>query len=321
MDNGTLPYPAMRPATDFAAHETPAVAAAASRTGRKPVREGGKRHAPALNALATCLLLLISLCSAQVALASPVNSVEKLRAVYSLDEGVAESDGRLIRRKLLRLLSRSDVRLFLKVIQTAEGGQPNLMVGGCRARSLKQHPALVLPMWCRYPVKGWGFSTASGNYQITLENWEKIAPFLGLRDFSEASQALAALELIRRGGGAARAYTTKGLVIKQRIQGGFLRLLRGDVNRALCMATWDWASSSCSILPANHKMVYARLADEIRKSRVSRLPARRGGNVERLQDARQKVKAPLASSARAGKAEPSQKKGSKANCFAGRGKE
>jgi muramidase (phage lysozyme) len=299
----------------------PDKATANSRPGRKPGREGGGRPAPALTALAACLFLFTSLCGARVAHAGPRDSVEKLRAAYALDESLDESDGRLIRRKLLRLLSRADVRLFLKVIQTAEGGEPDLMVGGCRARNLKQHPALVLLQSCWFAVKGWGFSSAAGNYQITISNWKVLASFLELRDFSETSQALAALELIRRGGGAARAYTPKGMALKQRIQGGFLKLLRGDVGGALCMSTHDWASSSCSTLPAGYKVVYARLADEIRKSKADRLHARQGKNGKGPQSARQKVKAPLRSPGRAAEADHSRKRATKADRSGARGKE
>lgn len=319
MGNRKFQHTPLLPATGYEVLLAPT--AANSRPGRKPGREGGRLPAPSLTALATVLFLLISLCGARVAHASTSKGVEKLRAVYSLDESLRESNGRLIRRRLLRLLSKSEVKLFLKVIQIAEGGEPNLMVGGCRAPNLKQHPALVLPRSCLYPVKGWGYSSASGNYQITLSNWEQIAPFLGLRDFSETNQALAALELIRRGGGAAAAHTEKGLALKQRIQSGFLKLLQGEVNRALCMATYDWASSSCSTLPANYKIVYARRADEIRKKEAAELlQARRGEKGERLQGTREKVKASLKSSGHAGKAEPTRRKGTKANCFAARSK-
>jgi muramidase (phage lysozyme) len=193
-------------------------------------------------------------------------STEVLTEQYSLDESPDESDGALIRRKLSRLLARADVRLFLAVIKKAEGGEPNLMVGGCRATTLKLHPALTLPHRCRFYVPGWGYSTASGNYQITYSNWKELAPFLGLEDFSETSQALVALELIRRGGGAADADTPRGLAMKRRIQEGFLNLLRGNVKSALCLASYDWASSICSPFPASYKIDYAKLAEEVHQS-------------------------------------------------------
>jgi muramidase (phage lysozyme) len=311
MEDRTFPYLTLPPAMDFAAPEALANADA-SPPGRKPRGAGACQPTLALTTLATGLFLLISLCGAKAALANSGPRVEKLRAAYALDESVEESDGRLIRRKLSELLLRREVRFFLKVIQTAEGGEPDLMVGGCRAPNLKQHPALVLPKSCQYIVSGWGPSTASGNYQITLTNWKKIAPFLRLRDFSETSQALAALELIRRGGGAAAAYTRDGLALKQRIQRGFLKLLWGDVDGALCLATYDWATSSCSTLPANNKIVYARLAGNIRKSEATRRRGRRGALAVRAQGAREKLKAAPKSSARTGQAGPARGKGSRA---------
>ena len=119
---------------------------------------------------------------------------------------------------------------------------------------------------CRFYVPGWGYSTASGNYHITYSNWKEIASFLGLEDFSETSQALAALELIRRGGGAAGADSPSGLAVKRRIQEGFLKLLRGNVKSALCLASYDWASSTCSPFPASYKTDYAKLSERVRKS-------------------------------------------------------
>lgn len=241
--------------------------ASGSRTHRVREPEGGR-----MILRATVLVLSVCLMSSAVAARGVVAKAkariltEVLTEQYSLNESLDESDGALIRRKLSRLLARADVRLFLAVIKKAEGGEPNLMVGGCRATTLKLHPALTLPRRCRYYVPGWGFSTASGNYQITYSNWKEIAPFLGLDDFSETSQALVALELIRRGGGAADADTPRGLAMKRRIQEGFLKLLHGNVKSALCLASYDWASSTCSPFPASYKTDYAKLAEDVRKS-------------------------------------------------------
>ncbi|MBV8855465.1 MAG: hypothetical protein JOZ02_00755 [Acidobacteria bacterium] len=283
MENETLPSNLLQPTTVGTA---PSAADANSSTGREPVLGGAGRRGRTRALTATCVFLLVGICGARGALAKPGDKVERLRAAYALDESVEESDGELMRRKLYRLLSRDDVRLFLKVIQTAEAGEPDLMVGGCRAPNLKKHPALSLPYSCRYPVKGLGRSSASGNYQLTLQNWQKIAPFLGLRDFSETNQALATLELIRRGGGAAEAYTEKGFAMKRRIQGGFLKLLSGDIDSALCMSTQDWASSSCSTLPAPSRVVYASLAADIRKREAPRTRARRVETEARVQHER-----------------------------------
>lgn len=207
------------------------------------------------------------------AAAKRIALMERLSRQYQLDRDVEDVDAAKMRRLLLKLVSRHDVRHFLAVIREAEAGEPNIMVGGCRAPSLKLHPALTLPRSCRYCFRMGGqrvCSSASGNFQITKTNWFKIAPFLGVRSFSETNQALVALELIRRGGGAAGATTPRGLALKHRIQRGFLHLLAGNTNFALCLATHDWASSSCSSLPAITKVVYAELSDEMKKKQAAR---------------------------------------------------
>lgn len=245
------------------------VSAINSRSRRKHGRErgGARRRTRFVLALTACLL--VSLCGAHIGFAKSSVKVKKLNSRYLLNKEVKGVDGKQIRRNLLGLLPKRDVKLFLDVIQKAEGGKPNLMVGGCRAKSLKQHPGLTLPRKCQFRIwlnGRWRYSTASGNYQITLSNWKQLAPFLGLQDFSEESQALAALELIRRGGGAAGAKTQKGIALKRRIQTGFRHLLQGDVNSALCLATYDWASSTCSPFPGR-KINYVRLAQTFRKGK------------------------------------------------------
>lgn len=250
------------------------LAAINSRSRRKPERGWWSYLKWLAFTLALSAGLSLSPASARVKRAKTKDRTGGIVAQYSINKSPAESDGAEIQRKLLKLLSMPDIRLFLYVIKRAEGGGPGLMVGGCRARSLKQHPALTLPKTCRYWVPGWGFSTASGNYQITYSNWKELAPFLGLGDFSEISQALAALELIRRGGGAAQASTPKGLAVKRRIQSGFVELLRGNLKSALCLATYDWASSTCSPLPASFKLNYAKLADSVGRGRKA--PHRKG---------------------------------------------
>lgn len=224
----------------------------------------------------TCICLMIAV-SCQVTFAKPKPrhrqpKVKRTKRIpredvtvrYSLNKRVRESNGPHLRQNLQTLLPRKHVQQFLGAIKKAEGGKPNIMVGGCLARTLRQHPALTLPRRCRFWLRLNGrrtFSTASGNYQLTFSNWKRIAPFLGLRSFSENNQALAALELIRRGGGAAEAQTPRGRSLKRRIQTGFVHLLNGNLKEALCLATYDWASSSCSPLPAGYKVNYAKLVN------------------------------------------------------------
>lgn len=258
-----------------------------SRNYREPEFEAFLSCCKSLDALGPkCIMLLTSAClvmclCVQTNFAKPRHRIPKgvnaedrkrrpsetnLTKQYSLDQKVSDADGYQIRQRLQRIVTRPAVRLFLGVIKKAEAGQPNLMVGGCRAANLRQHPADTLPKRCRYPLRINGhrsFSTASGNYQLTRSNWKRIAPFLGLRNFSENNQAIAALELIRRGGGAAGAATHRAITLKKRIQTGFTELLKGNVKKALCLATYDWASSRCSSLPAGHKVDYTRLLGSV----------------------------------------------------------
>lgn len=247
--------------------------------------------------LVTCVCLIMAM-SCTVSFAKPRRkpnvtrsnrtvrvSREDLIKRYSLNQSVRDSNGPKLRQHLQAILSRGDVKRFLAVIKKAEGGKPRIMVGGCQARTLRQHPALTLPKRCRFSIRVNGrrtFSTASGNYQITYSNWKRIAPFLGLQSFSENDQALAALELIRRGGGAAEARTSRGIALKRRIQTGFLYLLKGRLSKALCFATFDWASSSCSSLPAGYKLNYAGLLNSTTKSKAKFRSAKaRPGRVRR----------------------------------------
>ncbi len=234
-----------------------------------------KKHHPAKAAAKTAAKP-----SAKAA-AKMTSLMERLSTQYQLDTNVKEVDGQKMRRLFLKLLKRPDVRHFLAVIRAAEGGEPNIMVGGCRARSLRRHLALTLPRSCWYCFRMHGrrvCSTASGNFQITKTNWFEIAPFLGVSRFSETEQSLVALELIRRGGGAAGARTPSGLALKRRIQRGFLHLLVSDVNSALCLATQDWASSACSTLPAKTKVDYVELSGEMKKQSAREKRACRSDN-------------------------------------------
>lgn len=208
------------------------------------------------NSLIAMGLLIILTFSVSLASGKQRRKVRSINERFALDQRLSETNGAKIKAELAALLKRQDVQLFLAVIQKAEAGEPNIMVGGCRAKTLKFHPAYTLPKRCWYWLRyrgDWVYSTASGNYQITLSNWKELAKFLGLRDFSVRSQQLAALELIRRGGGAR----------SQRTQTGFVKLVQGNLNAALCVGTVDWASSWCSPLPANHKFKLTELVPTV----------------------------------------------------------
>jgi muramidase (phage lysozyme) len=181
---------------------------------------------------------------------------------FFLNKPVAEfteSGRRKIRGELEILRRRKTTQQFLSIIRIAEAGEPNIMVGdkpGCRVGNLKKHPGEVLPKRCFYyfyDKKGkLQFSTASGNYQITRQNFRVLAPFLDLRDFEVDSQQLAALELVRRGGRKPKQ------VIK-----GFEALVRGDVKKAVELGAVDWASIPGSDLPGKKRKDFKQIVQNV----------------------------------------------------------
>jgi muramidase (phage lysozyme) len=197
-------------------------------------------------------------------------SAANLRAKFFLDKPLKKftpTDRGLVLARIETLRKKPVTQRFLDTIQRAEDGGPGVMVGRryrifrnvCRVPNLKKHPGEVLPYKCFYrPRKGGRYSTASGNYQITRQNWRELAPFLALSDFSPANQQRAALELMRRGGGAR----------SQRVKQGFLALEKGRINSAIVLGTQDWASSTHSTLPGR-KMDYRPIAEKIRAGKIS----------------------------------------------------
>lgn len=181
---------------------------------------------------------------------------------FLLNKPVAEfteADKRKIRRELEILRRRKTTQQFLSIIRLAEAGEPNIMVGdkpGCRVASLKKHPGEVLPKRCFYyfyDKKGkLQFSTASGNYQITRQNFRIFAPFLNLRDFEVSSQQLAALELVRRGGRKPK-----------QVKKGFEALVRGNVREAVRLGTPDWASIPGSDLPGKKRTDFEQIVRKV----------------------------------------------------------
>lgn len=138
----------------------------------------------------------------------------------------------------------------LLTIQKGEGGGLLIVVGKGKGKSklFKQkmrnlntstHPANQFPkgMRCFFHSK-YGCSTAAGFYQITKTNFDKMAKYLGIKDFSEESQQIMALELIRTG----KAKTVRGN-FKGR---GYVELMKGNVDNAIRYGTNDWASSRFS---------------------------------------------------------------------------
>jgi muramidase (phage lysozyme) len=100
-------------------------------------------------------------------------------------------------RELLQsYVSKPEVQNALRVIRFAEGterGGPDsyrVMFGGGLAPDLKRHPDKV--------IKGGKYSSAAaGAYQFMPFTWEAQAKALGLSDFGQQSQDLAAVRLMR----------------------------------------------------------------------------------------------------------------------------
>ena len=83
---------------------------------------------------------------------------------------------------------------FLSFLTKAEGGEPDIIVGGGRFSDFSQHPRVVGLRTKEGP------STAAGNYQITASTYDDVAPKIGVTGFTPADQRAIAVELIRRKG-------------------------------------------------------------------------------------------------------------------------
>jgi muramidase (phage lysozyme) len=170
-----------------------------------------------------------------------------------IGEGIAQgmADGFLKRfgqtkeeivAELNKLLQDPRVKAFFEAIRRAEGGDTNIIVGGKRFSDLSRHPNIVGLRTEKGP------STAAGSFQITGTNWygKKGRPGLkdrlGLPDFSQHSQELAALFLFaQRDGGA-----------------GLRALLSGDLNTAMAVAAKDWTSTPGSTIGGGRQIARSR---------------------------------------------------------------
>ena len=88
------------------------------------------------------------------------------------------------------ILQNANVQAILRVIRTGEGtadsGGYSRLFGGGTFSSFADHP--------RQKVTRWGLtSTAAGAYQFLASSWDETKRAMGLKDFSPASQDLAAV--------------------------------------------------------------------------------------------------------------------------------
>jgi muramidase (phage lysozyme) len=102
---------------------------------------------------------------------------------------------------LLPVLDNPNVRSFLDMISAAEGTTQhgyNTLFGGGKMESLTDHPRQLFDFTetTGRPNK----TTAAGRYQFLSNTWDEQAKKLGLPDFGERSQDLAAVNLLQERG-------------------------------------------------------------------------------------------------------------------------
>jgi muramidase (phage lysozyme) len=103
--------------------------------------------------------------------------------------------------KLLPVLDNPNVRSFLDMISAAEGTTKhgyNTLFGGGKVESLADHPRQLFDFTetTGRPNK----TSAAGRYQFLSNTWDEQAKKLGLPDFGERSQDLAAVNLLQERG-------------------------------------------------------------------------------------------------------------------------
>lgn len=90
--------------------------------------------------------------------------------------------------------STANVNGFLSRLGHSEGADYNTIVGGGTFNDFSRHPGIVGAHTSAGP------STAAGRYQITKQTYDRVAPKLGITDFSPASQDQIAAHLIAENG-------------------------------------------------------------------------------------------------------------------------
>lgn len=153
----------------------------------------------------------------------------------------SEESKQKLRKALEELATDPRVRAWFEVIRQVEGGKPDVMAGGRTVKSGPRHPGQIVPRseWYRGQK---GPSSAAGNWQITLTNWRKWAPILGLDNWSDPDQQMmVALALFAEGGGD-------------------VSLLKGDMKGAL-KASSPWAATPLSHLPGGKPLTSQKFVE------------------------------------------------------------
>lgn len=125
------------------------------------------------------------------------------------------------------LINNPNVRAMLAVIRRGEGTTGangyRTIYGGQLFNSFVDHPRIAATRWGRT-------STAAGAYQILSDTWDETKKTMGLRDFSPASQDVAALGRIAYRG-----------VLPDVLAGRWERAIKGSGARGHGLR-WEWAS-------------------------------------------------------------------------------
>jgi muramidase (phage lysozyme) len=93
------------------------------------------------------------------------------------------------------LLADRNVSAFLRAIAEAEGGGYDFKYGAIKG---KRNDPWRFSDFSTHPGPGFGGSTtAAGMYQITIATWRHHSGKMGLTDFSQTTQDLIAVEILR----------------------------------------------------------------------------------------------------------------------------
>lgn len=118
----------------------------------------------------------------------------------------------------------TNLKAFLEAISHGEGTDGldgySILFGGKHFHSFNDHPNIVISA-------GKYKSTAAGKYQILYKTWKEIKPILKLKDFSPASQDVAAEYLIKR-------------------RGALDEVISGKIKEAVLLCNKEWASMPLS---------------------------------------------------------------------------
>lgn len=151
------------------------------------------------------------------------------------------SEQKLTRRQQAEMyLKDPNMRRYLDLLSYTEGTQKNgyyTKFGGGRIDDLSRHPNQI---WDR---TGDGPTSAAGRYQFLTGTWNEQAKLLGLDDFGEKSQDLAAVSLIMR-------------------RGAVNDILKGDIDAANRKLSKEWASLPYNNSPHQSQKTTEEVAQE-----------------------------------------------------------